>query len=186
MLLCVLGCAARAAAPVGSAASPASAATLVASPVEAPAPPREDGGDVPPRSSRESACAHPAAPSHPMLAAWCEYTRAIEIDDARPDAWYNLASLYLQSGDIPALECARALYQGFLERAGDDPTLSVQVTNARQHLRTGYTPLTALRAMESLPGGGASPPGVAPPPVGLPIAAPRAPPPRPSLPQCPR
>lgn len=187
LFLCVMGCAARAVAPVVPVASPPNAAPLVASLVEAPAPPPEEVGDVLTRSFREAVCADPTQPSHPLLPAWCEYTRAIEIDAARPDAWYNLGVLYFQLGDIPALECAGTLLRGFLERAGDDPRLSVQVTNARQVLQTGSGPLPALRAMASLPGAPPTTLDAAPHPVDPPLhTTPAQPPRRLTLSACPR
>ncbi len=118
-----------------------------------------------------------------------EYERAQQIDAARPDAYYNLGVLHLSymGGQIPDLERAKGFLQQFQQRAGSNPRYATHNTQAAQHIRNIDQTIAALRAMASLPGGGAATPpaggatpapanGATPPaPAPAPTPAPAAP-----------
>lgn len=114
-----------------------------------------------------------------------EYERAQQIDAARPDAYYNLGVLHLSymGGQIPDLERAKGFLQQFQQRAGANARYATHSTQAAQHIRNIDQTIAALRAMASLPGGGAATPTPAPAPAPAGGATPApAPAPAPAAP----
>jgi tetratricopeptide (TPR) repeat protein len=94
-----------------------------------------------------------------------EYERAQQLDATRPDAFYNLGVLNMSylGGQIADLEHARDFLQQFQQRAGTNARYTEHRTRATQHIRNIEQTLAALRAMASLPNGGAQAPAATPP-----------------------
>ncbi len=106
-----------------------------------------------------------------------EYERARTIDANRPDSYYNLGVLNMSylGGATADLEHARDFLQQFQTHAGAQPRYATPVQQARHHIDNINHTLEALRAMASIPGGGATPaptPAPAPAPAPAPGATP--------------
>ncbi|MBL8601840.1 MAG: tetratricopeptide repeat protein [Myxococcales bacterium] len=104
-----------------------------------------------------------------------EYTRARTLDEARPDAHYNLGLLHMSymGGQIPALRQALEHFAAFRQRA-TAPRWARNVTQTQQNERNIRDTITALEAVGPQATGGAAP--ATPPAAGAtPPAAPATP-----------
>lgn len=97
-----------------------------------------------------------------------EYQRAQQLDQNRPDSYYNqgLLNMSYMGNTIPDLRRARDLLNQFLQRAGQQPRYAADVQRANRHIRNIDQTITALEAV-----GGTTPPATPAPTPAAPEAA---------------
>lgn len=95
-----------------------------------------------------------AAKQQMIQRAQQEYARAQQLDQNRPDSYYNLGLLNMSylGNTIPDLRRARELLTQFQQRAGQQPRYTQDVQRATRHIRNIDQTIQALEAV-----GGASP-----------------------------